>query len=144
MKLYVASSWRNKNYPDMVRLLKSAGHDVYDFRDHGFNWTDVPGHEDWNLNSVLDHHKFLYSLEGKRGFERDLGAMKWADAFVMVMPCGRSAHLEAGWALGQGKPTAVFHTEFNVEAELMYRMANLITHDFTELAQWLQSLETDV
>ena len=31
-KIYVASSWRNGYYPDVVDKLREAGHDVYDFR----------------------------------------------------------------------------------------------------------------
>ena len=32
MKLYIASSWRNEYYPDVVKTLREAGHEVYDFR----------------------------------------------------------------------------------------------------------------
>ena len=31
-KIYVASSWRNEFYPEMVEALREADHDVYDFR----------------------------------------------------------------------------------------------------------------
>ena len=31
-KIYVASSWRNEYYPEVVAKLREAGHDVYDFR----------------------------------------------------------------------------------------------------------------
>ena len=31
-KIYVASSWRNVFYPDVVQRLRDAGHEVYDFR----------------------------------------------------------------------------------------------------------------
>ena len=30
-KIYVASSWRNGYYPDVVTKLREAGHDVYGF-----------------------------------------------------------------------------------------------------------------
>jgi hypothetical protein len=39
------------------------------------------------------------------GFALDMGALEWCDACVLVLPCGRSAHLEAGWAAGAGKFT---------------------------------------
>ena len=32
MHIYVASSWRNTYYPDVVAALRNAGHEVYDFR----------------------------------------------------------------------------------------------------------------
>ncbi len=45
-KIYVASSWRNKYYPEVVEALRAAGHEVYDFRNPphggaGFHWTDI-------------------------------------------------------------------------------------------------------
>ena len=45
-KIYVASSWRNEYYPEVVKVLRDAGHDVYDFRnppsgDPGFKWSCV-------------------------------------------------------------------------------------------------------
>ena len=45
-KIYVASSWRNGYYPDVVAKLREAGYDVYDFRnppsgDPGFKWSSV-------------------------------------------------------------------------------------------------------
>ena len=32
MKIYVASSWRNTYYPQVVETLRQAGYEVYDFR----------------------------------------------------------------------------------------------------------------
>lgn len=32
MHIYVASSWRNTYYPEVVQALRDAGHEVYDFR----------------------------------------------------------------------------------------------------------------
>ena len=45
-RIYVASSWRNQYYPEVVSALRSAGHEVYDFRNpphggSGFRWTDI-------------------------------------------------------------------------------------------------------
>jgi len=45
-KIYVASSWRNPIQPRIVRVLREAGHTVYDFRNpapgyKGFAWSDL-------------------------------------------------------------------------------------------------------
>lgn len=63
-KVYVASSWRNKHYPEVVKQLKSHGFDVYDFRNPpdgkgGFFWKDIdPNWEDWSTRDYIDnlHH----------------------------------------------------------------------------------------
>ena len=57
-KIYVASSWRNGYYPEVVTKLREAGHDVYDFRnppsgDPGFKWSSVSR----TLGQVLVSHK---------------------------------------------------------------------------------------
>lgn len=149
MKVYVASSWRNDLQPGMVESLRAAGHEVYDFRhppggDHlGFSWGDVdPEWTSWTADqyvAALDHPIAV------AGFESDFGAMQWAEAFVLVLPCGRSAHLEAGWAKGNGKPLIIVldESEFGHDAghhvtELMYRMADAIVTDAFGVLELLQ------
>lgn len=70
------------------------------------------------------------------GFEADFNAMQKADTFVMVLPCGKSAHLELGWAVGAGKRTAVL-LEDPVEPELMYRMVDYMATSVFDLLGWL-------
>ncbi len=100
MKLYVASSWRNMVQPSVVEALRAAGHEVYDFRNPphgrgGFAWSDIdPEWESWTPN------EYLLALDhpiAQAGFDSDYDGMQWADGGVLVMPCGRSAHLEAGY-----------------------------------------------
>jgi nucleoside 2-deoxyribosyltransferase len=138
MKLYVASSWRNAHQPVVVRSLRDAGHEVYDFRnpkpgDNGFAWRSIsPDWERWTpeqLRSALDHPI------ARAGFRNDWEAMQHADAGVLVLPCGRSAHLEAGYFVGAGKPLFVLLSEG--EPELMYLMATALCLDLDELKERL-------
>lgn len=48
-------------------------------------------------------------------------ALNWADTCVLVLPCGRSAHTEAGWMKGAEKKVIVYIPEM-VEPELMYKL----------------------
>lgn len=140
MRIYVASSWRNDAaYPAVVVQLRRAGHDVYDFRnprpgDFGFHWSEIdPTWESW------DAGRFRQALEDPiavAGFASDFDAMRWAEAFVLVLPCGRSAHLEAGWAIGAGKPTAVLLADG--EPELMYLLAGYLALTVAEVLSWLE------
>ncbi|KKM39494.1 hypothetical protein LCGC14_1564610, partial [marine sediment metagenome] len=70
------------------------------------------------------------------GFRSDFEAMKWAEAFVLVLPCNRSAHLELGWAIGMNKPTCILLEE-KVEPELMYKLVNKVTSDLHSVNNWL-------
>jgi hypothetical protein len=148
MKLYVASSWRNPYQQNTVALLRSAGHEVYDFMhppggDHlGFSWAEVD--EDWQRWNAA---KYLDAIEhpiAVAGFDSDFSAMQWADAGVLVLPCGRSAHLEAGWFVGAGKPLWIVLDEAEFPApggsnpELMYRMATGLVQSASELLDALR------
>lgn len=107
MKLYVASSWRNPRLDDLFRVLRADGHECYDFRatNRSFNWAQI--NAAWDpANPVLtarEHQGALRSAVALEAFDNDQGGLSWADAGVLVLPCGRSAHLEAGWLLGKGK-----------------------------------------
>lgn len=124
MKIYVASSWRNEHQQGIVAVLRSMGHEVYDFKEptpgqRGFNWSDIdPNWEQWDAAGYV---KALEHPIAEAGFKSDFDAMKWADCCVMVMPCGRSAHTEAGWMKGAGKKVYVFQP-IQSEPELMYKI----------------------
>ena len=137
-KIYVASSWRNKKQPAVVSALKAQGHAVYDFKnpkdgDNGFHWSDIdPYWTSWTPEECRAH---LDHTIAERGFKNDFDAMEWADTFVLVQPCGRSAHLELGWACGKGKKTCILLD--NGEPELMVKMVDFIAIDLDEVIQWL-------
>jgi hypothetical protein len=152
MKIYCASSWRNPWCPKVVVLLRGEGHDVYDFREpvpgeHGFHWSEIdPQWENW----TPQHYRVaLQSPIAENGFGRDMKALRECDACVLVQPCGRSAHLEIGWAAGAGKATAVFFpTDIEpdptfgpsklgqIEPELMAKCADEILIGASELLEW--------
>jgi hypothetical protein len=149
MKIYVASSWRCKYQPEAVRNLRKLGHEVYDFRgpgtgwgevegyDGGFSWSEVdPEWKDW----PSDVPRYIRGLEHPRaieGFNRDMDALKAAEACVLVNPCGQSAHAELGWAAGAGKLTAAWCPAIR-EPDLMLKMAQLITTEWRSIESWLQ------
>lgn len=140
MKIYVASSWRNTLQHSVVELLRSMGHEVYDFKhprpdDYGFHWSEVDG--GWQTWSPKQYIKALSHPIAKAGYKSDKDAMDWADTFVMVMPCGRSAHLEMGYAIGKGKRTIILQLDA-AEPELMYKLADDIVTDLNDLIDFLK------
>jgi hypothetical protein len=119
--VYVASSWRNPLQQGIVAALRSVGLQVYDFRapvpgNDGFRWSKID--PQWLGWTPRDWQQALSHPIAKRGFHHDKAALGRADCGVLVLPCGRSAHLEAGYLAGFGKP--VFTVAFDhVEPELM-------------------------
>lgn len=142
MNIYVASSWRNDFQPSVVKALRKDGHTVYDFKDsEGFNWSEVdPKWEEWS-SDIPRYLDGLISEPAIRGFERDMKALENCDACVYVMPCGVSASLELGWAVGRGKRTYVYIPALK-EPDLMVKIAGLVTEDFAEIRVDLMKHET--
>ncbi len=151
-KIYLASSWRNKNQPAVLSALRRAGHQVYDFTNHtphpgddtpntcAFGWRqvlDTPV-EKWSKGQYLE---VLQHPISERGFNSDFDAMKWANCCVLSLPCNRSAHLELGWFIGRGVPAFVLmdETALEFEPELMYKMCNGIFINTESLAAHLNA-----
>jgi hypothetical protein len=138
MKLYLASSWKNSLYPPLLSMLRSWGHEVYDFRENGFSWYEV--YPSWNGDDVLVEEIIpgLTADRAKEGFNRYVEALNWAEACILCLPCGNSAHAEFGYAVGKGKLTAVvLPYSGNIRPDLLWNLANLITSDTTELKNFL-------
>ena len=121
MRIYLASSWRNAHQPATVRALRLAGHEVYDFRnpapgETGFSWRSVS--PDWVNWTPEQWREALAHPIARAGYVHDRVGMDWADCCVLLLPSGRSAHLEAGFMAGQGKPVWTLAPE-KVEPDLM-------------------------
>lgn len=130
MKIYVASSWRNTYYGTVLRGLTEAGHRVWDWRNpptggNGFKWQEA-GAENYEHGDKIEAHQWsrlLSSPVAAAGYASDLCGMNWCDVGVLLHPCGRSAHLEAGWIAGRGKVVHVLAPE-PVEPDLMVLALN--------------------
>ena len=134
-KIYVASSWRNLYYTEVVDRLRKAGHNVYDFRnppsgDPGFKWSCVSeDYMDWTPEQYREN---LNHPKAVRQFGNDIEAKNSCDTCVLVLPCGRSAHTEAGWFAGKGKQTIAYIPE-RQEPELMYKLFDSVCCTIDEL-----------
>lgn len=110
-RVYVASSFRNKLQPEVVKRLREEGFEVYDFHDpHGdtaepFRWFEIDG--DWRSWTPDQFARALSTPMAEEGFEADFQALAACDFCVLLHPAGRSSHLEAGYAVGADKKTFV-------------------------------------
>ncbi len=150
--VYVASSWRNKYYPGVVEALLVGGIDVYDFRhpapgNDGFQWSEID--LEWESWTTEQYSEALKDPIAVAGFELDRTALMSASALVLVLPCGRSAHVEAGFAAGfarvhsagcdQRKVYVYIPPDEPIEPELMYSFFDGITSDLDNLVGMIGS-----
>lgn len=158
-RIYLASSWRNPYQPEVLTLLRGWGHAVYDFRADSrnsegpphtqndkqpgataFKWSDLdPAWQNWTPEAY--RHVIQNSPRAAQGYVSDLRGMEWADTCVLCLPCGNSAHIEAGYMKGLGKRLIIYwHNdervttsknketgevkEWKFEPDLMYLLAD--------------------
>ena len=145
--IYLASSWRNPGQQEAVRMLREAGHPVYDFRNPGdvtttkypgdgsggFQWTEIdPNWMSWTPWSFV---AALGTQTAQSGYDNDFEAMENSEVCVLLLPSGRSAHIEAGYFAGHPDKSLhivlphelgnnVEYAEKRWEPELMYKMAD--------------------
>ena len=135
--IYIASSWRNEHQQMLVDELRKMGHEVYDFKhpngDEGFQWSNIDENwQDWTMKQYRENLKSEYA---QFGMNRDFDAMKAADVCILCLPCGRSAHLEAGWMKGARKKViAYIHPGEKIEPELMYGIIDGIALNIEDVA----------
>ncbi len=143
MNIYTASSWKNPFYSDIVRQLKEAGHQVYDFRsaissegaDIAFNWDQIdPQWERWTDQQFIEG---LSHPLAANAFRSDYNGMRSSDVCVLVLPCGKSAHIEAGYMKGMGKKLYILMSE-NDRPELTYLIADGIFRSVNQLLEALK------
>lgn len=142
LRVYIASSWRNEHYPAVCEAVRAAGFAVQDWRSGEGQlprWTVAdPTYEGiWTAEkacAALQHPRV------RRTYEKDMALLQAADAVVLLTPCGRSAHFEAGWAQGHGRPGAVLCTN-GTEPELMTCGLTPVA-SIGALIAWLQQLPT--
>jgi nucleoside 2-deoxyribosyltransferase len=146
MKIYVASSWRNDVQPAVVEELRKLGYEVYDFKNpepdnHGFHWSEIdPDWKNWTPDQFIEA---LGHPVAKKGFTSDMRALVGCDTCVLVLPSGRSAHLEAGYAVGAGKRLVIYISE-PCETELMYLMTPYLCTSMDALIYYIKHIDTSI
>ena len=145
-RIYIASSWKNKFQQQLVEELRKRGHKVYDFK-HPYGRNDVLVWESvsvtHNLRSAYvekclkgeEFKRMLSDRQSIKRFNEHFAAMQDADTCILLLPAGRSSHIEAGHMNGMGKRVFVMDTSKEVTPELMYLALDDYFFDFEELYQ---------
>lgn len=145
-RIYVASSWRNEGYEYLVNRLRNGGHEVWDWRNPpnsqpGFKWSEIdPDYKHGDPVDTDTYRNWLLHPAAERGFANDRDGMMWAQIGVLLLPAGRSAHTEAGYMRGYGKPVFVLRPN-DQEPDLMYKLFNGVFSSIPELVVALSTVQ---
>ena len=119
MKLYLIGSLRNPMVPEIGNDLRRLGFDVFD------DWYSAGEKADdaWQAYEKGRGHTFAEALDGyaaQHVFAFDQRHLNESDIGVLIMPAGKSGHLEAGFLIGQDKPVYVLLPEEPDRFDVMY------------------------
>jgi nucleoside 2-deoxyribosyltransferase len=134
--IYLIGSLRNPEVPKIGNYLRSLLFDVFD------SWY-APGPNADDYWRDYEKHKGLNYREALRGpaaqhiFSFDKSWLDRCDAAVMVMPAGKSCHMELGYMRGQGKPAFIL---FDQEPERFDVMHNFATDVFFNIDECVEAL----
>lgn len=122
--VYLIGSLRNEKIPQTAEVLRQAGHSVFD------DWFAAGPEADdyWQRYEKRKGNSLPEALNGYAAnhvFEFDKLHLDRCDTSILVLPAGRSGHLELGYSRGRGKDCAILLEEEPDRYDVMYRFANL-------------------
>lgn len=140
MLVYLIGSLRNPNVPLVAAQIRAAGFEVFD------DWFAAGEHADdsWRDYERARGHALPEALQGEAArhvFEFDKLWLERADAVVLMLPAGRSGHLELGWALGRDKPGFVLLDQDPDRYDVMYQFATGVATTVEELIRYLRGTD---
>ena len=136
MKVYIIGSLRNPKIPEVANTLQSEGFDAFD------SWFSCGPEADdkWREHEKFRGHTYAEALNGYAAghiFQFDKSHLDTSDAAVLVMPAGKSAHLELGYMIGKGKPGFIL---FDGEPERWDVMTLFATGVFFKIDELIAAL----
>jgi nucleoside 2-deoxyribosyltransferase len=138
--IYLMGSLKNWEIINIAKELRTLGFEVFD------SWIS-PGPEaddfwrQYSKQRGLSHKDALNDWSAQHIYEFDKHHIDRADIGIMIMPCGKSGHLELGYLIGQGKPGFILFNEEPERWDIMHLFANGIYYNLEELKKELLKLK---
>lgn len=101
---YIASRWRNLDTVlSLTHSIRSAGKSVYSFLEAPHNIHAL----DYDIEQAMEEYEAIddwwHDVRIRRMFDDDIRGIEQSHALILLLPAGKSAHIEAGIAFGMGK-----------------------------------------
>lgn len=137
--IYLIGSLRNPEVPRVSASLRAAGFHIFD------DWFAAGpiADDSWRDYEKARGHTFQQALSGaaaKNVFQFDKTHLDQSDTALLVCPAGKSAHLELGIMLGQGKRGIVYFTGEPERWDVMYQFADAVCFNIDELLKTMQDM----
>jgi hypothetical protein len=139
---YLIGSLRNPKIPFIANSLRKANIECFD------DWYAAGPEADdkWRDYEKLRGHNFREALAGfaaQHVFALDRYHLGRCDVAVLILPAGKSGHLELGFALGQGKRGYILLEHEDPERfDVMYNFATGIVASVDDLIKEIKHGES--
>lgn len=136
--IYLIGALNNWKVIEIAKELRKLGFEVFD------SWIS-PGPEAdnyWRKYSKkrgLTYKEALKDWSAKHIFEFDKYHLNRSDIGVLVMPAGKSGHLELGYMIGQGKPGYILFDKEPKKWDIMHLFANDVFFNIEDLIKQLRN-----
>ena len=123
--VYLIGSLKNSKIPEKANVLRERGWEVFD------DWFSAGPEADkeWQNHEAVRGRPFEQAIGGFHAWEVygfDKTHLERCDAAAIILPAGKSAHIELGYAVGIWKPAVVYMPEQPSDYDVMYRFANVV------------------
>lgn len=123
--VYIIGSLRNPEVKKVAEFLRAKGYEVFD------DWYAAGPEADdhWKAYEESRGRSYAEALQGRAAtqvFQYDKSNLDRCDYAVLVLPAGKSGHLELGYFVGRGKLAFILLPEGNDRWDVMYRFATAV------------------
>jgi len=136
--IYVIGSLRNPEIVSIGNSLRSVGLDVFD------DWHGAGPEADdyWKEYEIARGRTYADALSGHAAshvFAFDKFHLDRCDGGLLVLPAGRSGHLELGYIAGQGKPSFILTEPNHDRWDVMYKFATRVFFSKEEMLEYFRA-----
>jgi len=134
--IYLIGSLRNPKVPQLAAVLRAEGYDVFD------DWYAAGPEADdyWQRYEQERGHTYARALRGyaaEHVWGYDKSHLNRCDIGVLMLPAGKSGHLELGYIIGLGKRGLILLDKTPDRWDVMYRFAEAVCFSEEELIRAL-------
>ena len=137
MKIYLIGSLRNPAIPKLANNLRKLGYDIFDDwfaagPDADDAWRDYERERGHNLEQALSGRAAIHV------FQFDKYHLDTSDMGILLLPAGKSGHIEIGYLIGQNKPCFIVYPEEPERFDVMYLFATRVFDSTVKLLDYLE------
>lgn len=139
LTVYLIGSLRNPKVQEVAKRMRAEGFDVFD------DWQAAGPEADdyWKSYEEAKGNTYEEALAGyaaQHVYGYDKHHLERCNVVVLMLPAGRSGHLELGFGIGRGKPGFILLDDEHSRWDVMYAFADGVYRALDDLIAHMKAL----